>query len=361
MSSIAATTTPATPVGKVRLGIFTWESLSVGGLSTILLILAWLLTERRQDYYWPTQVAFILAFLVNFPHFFASYALLYQDHRDLIFKRARYFWAGVLAPGIMVGIFYFIWRGLRAELLPPVIISMFFLVGWHYIKQTFGCFVVCSARRGFYLAKIERQMLLIQLHAIWMLSFTRHLSRPGVQVFYGVTYTPPTLPKYLVHVSAIVLAISSAAFVGLLFRRFIKAREWPPFPALIAVIAMHTWYIPVFHFDVFSAFIPLFHSLQYLYFVGLYKESQTRGMADDPRLLYLTAFFLGTMAVGALGFYYLPNFIDKHFGTPNPWTGPTLALALFNLFINIHHYFIDNAIWRADNELVSKHLFNNRA
>jgi len=28
---------------------------------------------------------------------------------------------------------------------------------------------------------------------------------------------------------------------------------------------------------------------------------------------------------------------------------PTLFMALFALFINIHHYFIDNAIWRKDN------------
>ena len=28
----------------------------------------------------------------------------------------------------------------------------------------------------------------------------------------------------------------------------------------------------------------------------------------------------------------------------------------FTIFLNLHHYFIDNAIWRGDNELLRKHL-----
>ena len=37
--------------------------------------------------------------------------------------------------------------------------------------------------------------------------------------------------------------------------------------------------------------------------------------------------------------------------------GPAVFVFIFVMWINIHHYFIDNVIWRRDNEDVRKYLF----
>jgi hypothetical protein len=37
--------------------------------------------------------------------------------------------------------------------------------------------------------------------------------------------------------------------------------------------------------------------------------------------------------------------------------GSTLFLFTFWIFINIHHYFLDNVMWRRGNPEVSKYLF----
>ena len=44
--------------------------------------------------------------------------------------------------------------------------------------------------------------------------------------------------------------------------------------------------------------------------------------------------------------------------SPDPTLfGPAVFVFIFVMWINIHHYFIDNVIWRRDNEDVRKYLF----
>jgi hypothetical protein len=37
--------------------------------------------------------------------------------------------------------------------------------------------------------------------------------------------------------------------------------------------------------------------------------------------------------------------------------GPTVGAFIFVVWINLHHYFIDNVIWRRDNDDVRRFLF----
>jgi len=65
---------------------------------------------------------------------------------------------------------------------------MFFLVGWHYVKQGFGVFIVLSARRGAFYAGRERLAILAHCFAGWALRKTKDITAMDCAA-------PPCLPR----------------------------------------------------------------------------------------------------------------------------------------------------------------------
>ena len=61
--------------------------------------------------------------------------------------------------------------------------------------------------------------------------------------------------------------------------------------------------------------------------------------------------------LGALGFWWAPEFLDAHSGYDRAVFGTTAFLFMGWTFINIHHYFLDNVIWRRENAETRRHLF----
>lgn len=70
-------------------------------------------------------------------------------------------------------------------------------------------------------------------------------------------------------------------------------------------------------------------------------------------------FALRGVVLGALGFWLVPGMFDfARTGTLSlSVTQTSVALASAWLFINVHHYLIDNVLWRKGNPSVAKHLF----
>ena len=65
------------------------------------------------------------------------------------------------------------------------------------------------------------------------------------------------------------------------------------------------------------------------------------------------------MIGGALYFNIVPKLLDKNIPQDALIFGATFWVLVFDLFINLHHYVIDNAIWRSDNPHLKKFLFLN--
>jgi hypothetical protein len=55
--------------------------------------------------------------------------------------------------------------------------------------------------------------------------------------------------------------------------------------------------------------------------------------------------------------WLLPKYLDAHQIIDPVLFGPTVAMFAVTVFINIHHYFIDNVIWRGTNPDMRKYLF----
>lgn len=99
---------------------------------------------------------------------------------------------------------------------------------------------------------------------------------------------------------------------------------------------------------------------QYLTVVWRYKWNEWSTASTGRHLSREAASFaLRGIFLGVLGFWIVPSLIDfartGHITTGMAQTSSALACAW--LFINVHHYLLDNVMWRKGNPSVAKHLF----
>ncbi len=343
------------------------DNLMIGGLSIIVMVFYWMFVDpNAMVFYSVTVTAYVFSFLVNMPHFLASYQLLYGDYRKLILQKKSFFWAAVLSPLLIIaGLSYGIYTK-SASALSLMIQGMYFSVGWHYIKQIYGTALVTSAIQNRYFGKWEKILILFNLYSVWAMSWISSNLTQGAVSVYGISYLRLGFPPILLTLTYFMIAISFVLAIMVGLRKYLKTGERPATSSLICFASIYLWYIPTLYHPSFFYFIPLFHSLQYLLFMGTLKRNQALAesvKAADPekqRILFFKKFwgFFGlAIILGALTMDLIPKFLDQKMPITGEGLGPMVWFLSFNVFINIHHYFIDNVIWRGDNPFLKEHLF----
>lgn len=358
------------PLGAFRARLV--EFLLVGGATLFLFPLAWLC--RRAIGLDASELAvgfvtFHAAHVINDPHFAVTYVLFYRDARRRAFgdafapgQRLRYLVAALFVPLLL-----FAWAAAAlatrsAATMGWMIQLMFFLVGWHYVKQGFGVLTVLSARRGVRFSGLERVVILAHCFAGWAYAWASPAD-PGKTVEEkGVVYTSLAHPPGLERVTQLAFFLSALPLVWVLARKWRAEGRLPPIAPLCGFL------VTVWLWTVYSAIdplmryvIPALHSIQYLYFVWLLRRNEARAAEGPPAFGLPARVRLGFLAVSAVGLGWLlfrggPSFLDAALLSPAarrlPTTdalGPTPYLAALFVFVNIHHYFMDHVIWRRDN------------
>lgn len=361
------------------------EAFLMGGLSILTYILFILFVEKGGSVQTVAYVAFMLAFVVNYPHFMASYYILYKDNYFKLFTQAKYIWAGVVVPGLLFAAFLSIFLFESRTWMGYMVNIMYFTVGWHYIKQIFGCLVMSNIFKSYFYSAFERQIVLFNLYALWMVSWLPSNLYGSTFNFYGLQYSGFSIAIYLHNLLASIgiqtqieslgrtltflsLACVAVSLLYILYfhvERYITSRKLPHIAGILAFISIYIWYVPIFFHPAYLYVVPFLHSLQYLAFVRLYrmnleedsvKDLQSEEIRKRKALHGMLSFIAITAIAGALTFSIIPNLLDKTFGAATFGLGAQAFLMAFILFINIHHYFIDNVIWKKDNELVGKYL-----
>ena len=123
---------------------------------------------------------------------------------------------------------------------------------------------------------------------------------------------------------------------------------------LVPMAALYVWWLPLTRQEEFYFFMaPLFHSVQYLPFVYRVEDSRRRvARAGQTALIAVVA---GVLVAGWLAFEIVPGAADAVLDT-SAALGISFFVIAAMLFINIHHYFIDNVIWRFADPAVKEHL-----
>ena len=161
------------------------------------------------------------------------------------------------------------------------------------------------------------------------------------------------------------MVISLLATLVMIARKYVKTGVRPATSSIISFISIYVWYLPTLAHPLYFYMIPFFHSLQYMLFVTAMKknqilnENQSLSTGPEKRMSFIKrywGFLILAAMIGAACFEFIPSTLDKIFPMSAHIFGPTMWMFVFNIFINVHHYFIDNVIWRGDNELLKNYL-----
>src|SRR5690606_32156765 len=257
------------------------DFLLLGGGSLIaLLIIRLTLGSSPSAQATSLATTLALANIINHPHFAHSYQIFYSGfNRKLrsqeypLNLRARYLLAGVLAPvAIIAYLVWTVWAGLP-RMLGLAANAMFFLVGWHYVKQGYGMAMVdAGLKRAFYSDR-EKRYLLINAYATWIFSwvFINHLLDATTKQYFGVDY-------FVIPISPALLWISlgfAVLTLTILAAELIKRERRPAWNGLIAYgVSVYAWLL--IRDPVVILWVPLFHSLQYMAVVWRFQLNKVR-------------------------------------------------------------------------------------
>jgi hypothetical protein len=333
-----------------------------------------------------TYTAASLSLLINYPHFLISYKLAYRRGRPFV---VSHWWQLIAVPVLLLVVFALAfaaydrpvgtlpgvaaltgasggWFGIGnvmsgprlGDLLFTVVFNFMMLtVGWHYTKQVFGCMMVYAFYDGYTMTQGQRDLTKRALLTIWVMNFV-HTNVGGSQnVFSQFKYYSFDLPDVAAPLSVLLVAGGFALVLyRVLYANYRERGAVPGVNMLVPFIALYVWWLPqTRQFEFYFLLTPLFHSLQYLAFV--YKMEDTRLRGERHREIKATSLVVGLVLAGWLAFEMLPNTLDNALGTFTAWQMFFFFTAAM-LFINIHHYFIDNVLWRFRDPHVKAYLLS---
>ncbi len=350
------------------------DFLLLGGGSLIILPLIALIPAA----YAPQVLTFSfwLSFVINYPHFAHSYQIFYRDFPNKLRGRGyashlrnRYAFAGILVPIAIVAAFVGSYLSSDPRAMGATASAMAFFVGWHYVKQGYGMLIVDSVfHRGFFNDQ-EKKLFRFNAYCGWIFFFLLAGYQFGNRDYFGLKYYFVEVPVPLLYASGLLMAISTALAASAGFRAVRRTGSGKiPFNGYVAYVSSIYIWLGTFFTPAVFYLIPAFHSLQYLAVVWKYEFNRENHkiISTEPKpspdtLWIRYAVFIGLgVVLGGVAFVVLPQALDTRFSHYHGPFGSQLFTFMIFIFINIHHYFLDNVMWRKDNPDVSKHLFGAR-
>jgi len=319
----------------------TVELLAVGGLTPLLFPLSWAVRRRfgldRPEYV-TGFLFFYGAYIINDPHFAVTYLLFYRNAHQRAFgpdfqgfQRVRYLVAGFVGPLVLLawGLASLLMRSATA--LGGLVQVMFFLVGWHYVKQGFGVLTVLAARRGVYWTRSERLVLLAHAFTGWAYAWASPADPGRLVEEKGVVYTTVVHGGRLEQATHVVFLLTIPLLAGVLIAKRRREGHLPIATGLLAFLcSIWSWTIYSSIDPLVRYVTPALHSIQYLYFVWLLRGAEAREREGPPwfersRSVRLVALALGALVLGAFLFHFAPSALDALF-TPKSSRFSSLVL-----------------------------------
>jgi hypothetical protein len=353
------------------------DFLCLGGASLLLLPAALLIPNATAPVF--AVPMFVIMSLVNHPHFAHSYQIFYRDfvtkasraNGDIVL-RWRYLLAGVVVPLLLACILAGCIAMADLRLLGYCGNAMAFLVGWHYVKQGYGILMVDAALKRRFFSMRQKRILRANAYMVWITSWITANVALHHNDLWGVEYFFFAFPPAVLWVSWSATAASGAVTVWMLATHCRTGRQLPVAGLIAYGVSLYLWQLFVVLSPVWLAVVPSLHSLQYLSVVWRYEINRAKGASDavDPaesrRFLGLPGrgyqrrfadFLLAGIVFGAALFWGAPLLLEGLAAHSRAAGKGLVFLFAAWVFVNVHHYFIDNVIWRSENPETRKYLF----
>ena len=303
---------------------------------------------------WVFTAAALLTWVCNYPHFAATNYRLYQSKQNV----SQYPLTAFVVPPLIVA-------GMAAsfalpDLVAPYFVKLFLLwSGYHYSGQSVGITCVYARRAGFAVGRLERLALSGFVFGTYLLAVARSESGAGALNYYGISYPTLRLPQFVTVMAGHWVWMCGLVFLLLVVNWCVANRRVLPPIVLLPAGAQLLWFVVGAGDANFNAFVPFFHSLQYLliaWSLHLKERMDTGGVEPSRGFVARESLRWGAVivAVGAFLFWMLPHTLASSTGL-----GFQIAAPIVLAGVQIHHFFVDGVIWKLKNPKVSSPLLVN--
>lgn len=373
-----APTTPAISEGKRYLLGPAADFLCFGGAALIILPLL-LLVPVAQYKASILAATLTLALVVNNPHFAHSYQIFYRGFRLKAFTpsqgrtmQVRYLIAGIAVPIALVAfIAACVTRG-DVRLLGLAGNAMGFFVGWHYVKQGYGLLMVDAALKRRFFTGPDKKLLLVNCYVVWIAAWISFNSAVAETRLFGIEYFSFAIPEPYPTIAMVAALVTTATVAWTLLGRWRSGQSLPVNGLLAYTMSLYPWLLFIQFNPLWLLVVPALHSLQYLAVVWHFQANYEKARLADPaykagsiarRLFgshaaaHLGLFMIAGVVLGYLGFTLIPVLLQIAVPYDEATLGGVLFLFAAWIFINVHHYFMDNVMWRRENPETKRYLF----
>jgi len=332
-----------------------WDGVTVGGLSLVGMssALAYVYVVGGEVGDFDKFDWVILSILINSTHFMASYRLLYYS-----LDRVRAApWAAIYVPAILIVLLAYRMLGPGGEILADgILLASSLYLAVHYTGQAWGMVSTYNHLSGARFERNERwavrsgMRVLLALHVVFALSGryppAEWISRASYLDFYRL------LSISVWVLAAITLVVGAFGFWSARRRgESITARAFLPW------LSLYFWYPTWFLIPGGPLWVQLSHALQYLSFPLRVEANRFSARSHGSVLRHVLLVYLALVVAGIV-FLKGPPLASRILG-PGWYSGETMrdAFGTFVLLINIHHFFIDGAVWKLRDAEVRRELF----
>ncbi len=407
MSVAEATTTPEVrlpnPTPRFRVGWIAGPGMDIpwflgGALSGYFLLFV------HAGLGWNMLIVWTVWYIIlDAPHFFGTFVRTYLDSEERR-RRPKLLWGSLglflVGPAILF-LGYMMYQpnspgGGLYHRLPMQVLIVFVLLWahWHVIRQHYGIMALYQRKnndKDLTDQRIDSILLYIGLLAPFVaFVFRNHNSRYELLSLFGSDpFKVPTWIDSVILTTKLAAVSAVALFLVRQVYRFVNRQPINLLKILFlaGVVSLHltigyhpsTAAIPLFYF---AAFTTIYHDVQYHAIVWHYQRNRCHKPGTDPSrfgiagwisrhfLIYATCAVLmgviGYSAGCALGIEPGPwcqaaLSIDKThlYGSAEHYT-PTLQTLAFMILLGflMHHYFVDQFIWRPSKDKQLRHDLN---
>ncbi|HZF43758.1 MAG TPA: hypothetical protein VEZ48_10150 [Sphingomonadaceae bacterium] len=322
----------------------------------------------------------LFAHAINHPHFAHSYQIFYRGYGAKAFRgslgkemQARYLFAGLIAPILLLAFFAYGIFAADARLLGYGANIMALAVGWHYVKQGYGMLMVDAALKRRFLDDRTKKIALLNCYLVWFAAWVSVNVAMSKHDMWGLAYYSFAVPQPLLILTSVAAAVSTAALVWTLAAQWKKKGSLPANGVMAYGVSLYLWLLFVHVDPLWALVVPALHSLQYLTVVWRYqlnyetaqlarddykKQSIVRAVFGTNPAAHMSVFVLYGALLGYLAFWGIPILAQATLRYDQHAIPGLLFLFASWIFINVHHYFLDNVMWRRENPDTKLYLFN---
>lgn len=329
------------------------DFLCVGGLAVVPFAVIYALRVPFSGFRYWNGIVLLSQVLFNYPHFIASYRLLYQS-REII---RRYLWASIYLPIVLVSYILF-------SLIQPLIFGEPFNIKYwhfadlistsylavHYTGQAWGMVASFSYLGGTPLTKLERYAVRATLYVflLWHIAIANVVA-PEYTIFFP--WAAGSL-NWLLEITTVLAHVGIAAFIVAIVSVARRFQRVPPLAMIVPVPVLYFGYLILMRGREGIMLLQLAHALQYLIFPLRVEINRSSVSSSRQRLLHVVVYVVGIVVVGNLVFV----------GTSSIPSQPVyFAAILLGAMVNIHHFYIDGCVWKISTPEVRSDLFKHLA